>query len=193
MKLWPAFLFPLFFKRSIKKPKELILKIAVFVITVAVIFIPVLLSQLDSSSGFVAYSKSWENNSSFFRIVLFGVESILSAINIHPGHAQNYSRFIIVAILTLWIGYVVFLNCSSNIYKKAFLIIGFAYLISPTQFPWYFTWVILFLSITPHLSFLSLTVLLPFYYYRNILEPLGDMPLFSKILVWFEFVPVWLV
>ncbi len=191
IKLWPVFFLPLFLNPLTKKPKELVLKITVFAVTAAVIFVPVLLSQFDSASGFVAYSKSWENNSSFFRIVLFALESVLSAVDIHPGHAQKYARILIVAILLLWIVYVAFVNSSESIYKKAFLIVGFAFLISPTQFPWYFTWVILFLSITPHLSFLSLTALLPFYYFRYFLEPLGDLNFFTNVIVWLEFVPVW--
>lgn len=191
VKLWPAFLFPLFLKPFIKNPKVLLKNTAIFTSVAALIFLPILLSQLDSSSGFVAYGKSWENNSSFFRIVLFGMESLFRAIDIHPGNAQKYSRLLILIILLLWIVYTSLFNKSDNIYKKALLIIAAAYLVSPTQYPWYFTWVILFLTINPQLSILSLTALLPLYYARYYFEPIGDFKFFHNVIVWFEFVPIW--
>lgn len=192
IKLWPVFLLPLFLKPDIKNFRRLLNRLLLFAVVVVLIFTPVLLGKLDSSSGFIAYSKSWENNSSFFRIILAGFQLMLNAVDIHPGHAQSYARTFILGLLSFWILFVVFWNKSENVYNKSLLIIAAAFLISPTQFPWYYTWVILFLSITPHISLLSLTALLPFYYLRYHFEAIGNPEFFSNIIVWIEFVPVWI-
>ena len=80
------------------------------------------------------------------------------------------------------------------------------FLISPTQFPWYYTWLLPFLAVVPkfslvlltlqlslYFSLLLLTSLLPLYYLRFYLEPRGLMDIFNNYVVWIEFVPVWVL
>ena len=63
----------------------------------------------------------------------------------------------------------------------------------PTQFPWYFLWMLPFLVVVPRFSLLLLTSMLPLYYLRYYLEPMGRLDIFNDYVVWVEFVPVWIL
>ena len=165
-----------------------------FSIFLAAIFFIFIIS-LDSSSGFVAYSQSWENNSSLFRIFLYSGEQILNGLNIHPGHAQRYARMFVVLVTIIWVLYQTLKSDGTlvDIYKRSLFIVAVIFLISPTQFPWYFTWMLPFMAVVPRLSLLLLTTCLSLYYLRYYLEPRGLLDVFNNYIVWIEFVPVWIL
>ena len=99
-----------------------------------------------------------------------------------------------VLILLLWNFYVLFAKGSLGIYRKALLIVGGAFLLSPAQFPWYYTWLLPFLCMAPSWGFLSLTALLPLYYLQYYLSSsAGQAELFRNVVVWIEFAPVWVL
>jgi hypothetical protein len=54
------------------------------------------------------------------------------------------------------------------------------YFISPTQFPWYYTWVLPFLVLNPRLSFVAYSIFLPLY----------QLKYSWPFLVWIEHLPV---
>ena len=140
----------------------------------------------------VAYGKSWQNNSPFFAAILSGWEFVLETLGIHPGHAQKHSRAAIIVILLIWKFYVAFASGSLGIHRKALLIIGGAFLLSPTQFPWYYAWLLPFLCIAPSPGFLALTALLPLYYLQYYFPPnTEEGGIFGEMVVWIEFAPVW--
>ena len=91
VKLWPALLFGMFLN-PLKEKRQTLLQIFIFASAVLIIFLPMVVFRLDSTSGIVAYGKSWQNNSPFFTAVLSGWEFILEAFDVHPGHAQAHSR-----------------------------------------------------------------------------------------------------
>jgi len=49
------------------------------------------------------------------------------------------------------------------------------------------------LALEANLVLLALTALLPLYYLRYYFEPGGDLPIFENVVVWVEFVPIWLL
>jgi hypothetical protein len=67
------------------------------------------------------------------------------------------------------------------------------FMLSPTQFPWYYLWLVPLLALKPSWALLALTVTLPVYYLRYPLEALGEAVWFDYGLVWLEFVPIWLL
>lgn len=195
VKIWPIFLFPLILRPLFKKPAEFVKVGLVFGLTLALIFLPVFLAGFDTSSGYLAYGKSWENNSSVFRVFLFGFEAVSNSINIHPIYAQYFSRVFILVLILLWVFYLTFRRDKKEIglYNNVLLVVASIFLLSPTQFPWYYTWMIPFLAITPRWSLLILTLLLPLYYLRYYLEPRENLDFFNNVIVWIEFVPVWVL
>ena len=195
VKLWPVFLFPLLLKKNYKSLAGLIKSSVIFSIFLAAIFIPFTMVQLDSSSGFVAYSQTWENNSSLFRIFLFTGEQILNYLSIHPGHAQRYTRFFVALLTIAWVLYqaLKYDRTLFDLYRRSLFIVAAIFLIGPTQFPWYYTWMLPFLVVAPRFSLLFLTTLLPLYYLRYYLEPSGRLDVFNNYVVWIEFIPVWIL
>lgn len=191
VKLWPALLFGMFLK-PLREKRETLLQVFVFAAAVLIIFLPMVVFKLDSTSGIVAYGKSWQNNSPFFAAVLSGWEFVLEAFDIHPGHAQAHSRIGLIGIFLLWKFYVAFVCGSLGTYRKALLIIGGAFLLIPAQFPWYYTWLLPFLCVAPSPGFLALTALLPLYYLQYWFPPHpGEGGIFRDAVVWIEFAPVW--
>ena len=191
VKLWPALLFGMFLK-PLREKRETLLQIFVFAAVVLIIFLPMVVFKLDSTSGIVAYGKSWQNNSPFFTAVLSGWEFILEVFDIHPGHAQTHSRVGLIAIFLVWKFYVAYASGSLGIHRKALLIIGGAFLLIPAQFPWYYAWLLPFLCIAPSPGFLALTALLPLYYLQYYFPPHPEENgIFGDMVVWIEFAPVW--
>jgi len=193
IKLWPVLLFGIFLK-PLKEKRETALQSLVFIVMLLIIFLPTIAFKLDSTSGIVAYGKSWQNNSPFFTMILSGWGFILDLFGIHSGHAHTYSRVSVIVVLLFLKFYIVFANSSLGVYRKALLIIGCAFLLSPTQFPWYYTWLIPFLCVASSPGFLLLTALLPLYYFQYYFPPTaGETGIFSGIVVWIEFIPVWIL
>jgi hypothetical protein len=195
VKIWPVALLPLILRPLISNPKRLILSLGLFCILTAILFSPAYLAGLDESSGFNAYAESWENNSSLFKLILWGSQFILNLINIHPGHGQKTARIVVFVLAVLWTFYISFTKAKrpSDICEKCLLIIAGVFLLSPTQFPWYYTWMIPFLAIHPRLSLLLLTALLPLYYLRYYFEPRGLLGVSIYGIVWIEFTPTWIL
>lgn len=193
VKLWPALLFGLFLK-PFREKRETLLRTLIFVAAILIIFLPTVVFKLDPASGIVMYGKSWENNSPLFAMILSGWEFVLEVMDIHPGHAQTHSRVGVIAVLLVWKFYVAFASGSLGIHRKALLIIGGAFLLSPAQFPWYYTWLLPFLCVALSPGFLALTALLPLYYLQYYLSPYAEETgIFGNAVVWIEFAPVWLL
>ena len=195
IKLWPAFIVSIVLRMASEKLRDMVKPALIFVVLILAMFTPVLIAGLDHSSGFLAYGKSWENNSSAFRIFLFFIEKILLARDIHPGHAENYTRLFIILVLSLWVVYqtIIFERSEGDMYKRCLFIVAAVFLLIPTQFPWYYLWLLPFLTVVPRFSLIFLTLTLSLYYLRFYLEPLGLLYIFNDYVAWIEFLPVWIL
>ncbi|MEM7009454.1 MAG: hypothetical protein AAF462_10010 [Thermodesulfobacteriota bacterium] len=195
IKLWPAFLLPLVIRPILSKPKELITVLVLGAISFGALFLPIYFSGLDTSSGFIAYGQSWQNNDSIFRILVSISELSLNVLGYETFHKYSAARFIVIGLIALWILFVTFGKTfkKSDLFSKSLYIIAFAFLLSPTQFPWYYTWLLPLLAIKPRFSLLLLTALLPLYYLRYYFEPRGQIEIFNNLIIWIEFVPVWIL
>ena len=197
VKLWPLILLPLIIQQSsVTGIKETFKTLCVCALFFFLIFIASgFLSDLNDTSGLGAYSQSWENNSSIFRLILGSTQWILPLVDIHSGHGQLVSRVIAGTLVIGWTFYVSLKKTTggNDLCSKTLAIIAAVFLLSPTQFPWYYIWLLPFLAIRPSFSLLCLTVLMPLYYLQYYLEAGGRLDIFSDVIVWVEFVPVWLL
>ena len=76
----------------------------------------------------------------------------------------------------------------------AFLVVtASVFLLSPTQFPWYYTWLVPLLALKPRLSLMLLTPLLGLFYTRFHFDARDLVDLFDFGVVWVEYLPVWLL
>ncbi|MEW6145448.1 MAG: hypothetical protein AB1598_10565 [Thermodesulfobacteriota bacterium] len=194
VKIWPVFLIPLVLRPVLSGPGRLLRALILLILIMCVLFLPLYLSAPDGSSGLIAYGGSWENNDSIFRILIFVSDVSLGALGFETYQKYALARWIAASITILWIAYMSYRKPSgSGFFKKSLFIIAFIFLVSPTEFPWYYTWLLPFLAVQPRLSLLALTFLLPLYYLRYYLEPRGELDVFTDVIVWLEFIPVWIL
>lgn len=194
IKLWPAFLLPLILRPLLSQPRRLAGALLLTLIILGTFFIPIYMSGLDQSSGFIAYGERWQNNDSIFRGLIVISEVALDGLGYQTFHKYALARVLVASLITLWIIFITFGSRLRDVdlYKKSLFIIAFVFLVSPTQFPWYYTWLLPLLAVAPRFSLLLPTALLPLYYLRYYLEPIGRVDLFTNVVVWIEFVPVWI-
>ncbi len=194
IKLWPAFLLPLVLRPLLSQPRRLAAALLLMVIILGALFVPVYMSGLDQSSGFIAYGERWQNNDSIFRGLILISEVALDTLGYQAFHKYVLARVLVAALIALWIIFITFGGRFRDVdlYKKSLFIIAFVFLLSPTQFPWYYTWLLPLLAVAPRFSLLLPTLLLPLYYLRYYFEPMGRIDIFTDLVVWVEFVPVWI-
>jgi alpha-1,6-mannosyltransferase len=195
VKLWPIVLMPLLLRPLTKDLKRLSLGIGIFIVILAALMIPYYTTGIDESSGLLAFGQSWQNNDSLFKILVWGSQLILQMLGKHPGHGQLMARILDLTLVTGAIFYISS-RCGrqpKELFEKSLIILAATFLLIPTQFPWYYTWMLPFLALAPRPSLLLLTVLLPLYYLRYYLEPRGMISYFNYVVVWIEFVPVWIL
>ncbi|MGD8306390.1 MAG: hypothetical protein PVF17_07030, partial [Ignavibacteria bacterium] len=70
-----------------------------------------------------------------------------------------------------------------SLFYRALLIVAVLYLISPTQFPWYYTWIVPLLVIRPKISLLLYPLFLPLYQIKYL----------SEYIVYIEHIPILLL
>lgn len=195
VKFWPLVLMPLLLRPLTKDLKRLFLGIGIFVLILAALMIPYYTTGMDESSGLLAFGQSWQNNDSLFKLLVWGSQFILEMVGKHPGHGQLMARILDLTLATGAIFYIIarYVKQPRELFKKSLIILAATFLLIPTQFPWYYTWMLPFLAIGPRPSLLVLTALLPLYYLRYYFEPRGMISYFNYLVVWIEFVPVWIL
>jgi len=192
-KLWPVVLLPVVLSPLLRSPRRLVSCAALFGLILAAMLLPIFVSGLGEGSGFAAYGRHWEMNDALYMLFLWGVRFILGAIQIDPGMAQIFTRVLVTGILLAWIAWVSRRMTADPavLWERSLLIVAAVFLLSPTQFPWYYVWVTPFLVIRPRASLLVLNALLFLYYLRFYFDPRNHAGYFDNGIVWLEFVPVW--
>ncbi len=194
VKLWPAFLLPLVIRPILSSPGKVLRAVVLLIFLISILLLPIYLSGPDESSGLIAYGSRWQNNDSVFRILIFISRLSLGALGFETYQKYALARVIAASLTVLWIAYVTYRKPSgSGFFRNSLFIIAFVFLVSPTQFPWYYTWILPFLALQPRFSLIIPTALLPLYYLRYYLEPRGQLGIFTNVIVWIEFVPVWIL
>ncbi len=191
VKLWPVLLLPVLLRNFVSDWKKFLKYFSVFSVLTFFILSPLLISFFDQASGIEAYTRSWQNNDSFFRIILAAAEFVLPLIGYHPGHGQFVSRIAVGCIIVFLVLYFVKNKANDNLdyFKISLVIISFAFFLSPAQFPWYYLWMLPFLTIIPYKPLLLLSALMPLYYLRYYFEPRGQYEIYYQYIVWLEYIP----
>ena len=172
IKLWPVIFIPVIFRNLWQEKKKLLFYLFLTAAIMLIIFTPVFLTVFDRSLGFVVYAQSWTNNDAVFQILLIIVKQLREIFGIQSIGSFQLTRWLTGILFTIFLFFITRKkNRNSEDYFEKFLIItAVIFFISPTQFPWYFTWVIPFLVFRPMVSLLLYPVLLPLYQ-LNYLSP----------------------
>ncbi len=192
-KFWPALLLPAILRPFVSDFKRLVPALLVFGCVSLTMFLPFYLAGLDTSSGFRVYGTSWEMNDSCFMAIAWGVRHVIEIFGLDADHAGFAARAVVFSILIAWTLWIIRVKDthSAETAQRCLLITAAIYLLSPTQYPWYFLWLLPFLAIVPKMSLLILTPLLSLYYLRYYLSPRGFSGIHDQVVVWVEFGPVW--
>jgi len=193
VKIWPVLFLPLFLKPLKIYPAKLIFTFLGVLLIFLILFLPVYFTGLDNTSGFSAYSEKWEMNDALFMAVVWGFSRVLPLFSIHPGFSQVAARILMGLVLIVLISMLTIRIKSDRhiFFRYLLIVIAVLFFLSPTQFPWYYTWMIPLLVLVPRRSLLLLTVLMPVYYLRYYLAARGQASLFDNWIVWAEYLPVW--
>jgi hypothetical protein len=182
LKLWPIVLLALFLRPFWNDKHTFGFYFLGYFTIVLILFIPVLTSGLNESLGFVRYAERWVNNAavySLFRDAIFYFTNLIGLyINILPRIVITLVYFIILYLIVKRET-----KSQDQFLERVLLAVAFLYLISPTQFPWYYTWMIPLLVFRPRVSLLLYAVLLPLY----------QLNYLSSALVYVQHLPVLVV
>lgn len=170
-KLWPILLLPLFLRKYLNQKIKLAANLTVFGLFLIIIFIPVLRAGIDENQGFIKYASNWINNAAFYTLLKDGIILFTDTFKIYYVCADCIARWIIAGIIILTTFLLIRKPANNNheLMNKIVIVVAVAFLISPTQFPWYVTWMILPLVFSPKYSLLMYAFLIPLYH----LNPIG--------------------
>ena len=191
-KFWPIILAPLLLRPAARKPSLLIPPLAAFLVVLGFVALALAPSfRMGAASGILAYGQRWQMNDALFMAIVWVVRRLpwLAA------HAGLTARGVAAAFLAVVIALAIRreLRMPEDMLRRALWIVAALFLLSPTQFPWYYLWVLPFIVFTPRPSLLLLTALLPLYYLRFHFVAAGHVAYFDYGIVWLEYVPVWLL
>ncbi|NJL30461.1 MAG: glycosyltransferase family 2 protein [Phycisphaerales bacterium] len=190
-KVWPILWLPLLLRMPASSNRHRLVGVGLMLAMGALLLWPVLAGRLDGDSGFVAYTGRWQMNDSVHQLLYqFFIPWL-------PDQARLLARLIIITILLLLLTRCIFRfntnNTSTWLLESTLTITTALFLLSPTQFPWYWLWLLPLLALVPLWSLLAFTLTLPVYYLYLPLHALGQTVWFDRGLVWLQFVPIWML
>ncbi len=195
-KLWPVVLAPLLIRNLRAVPSRLLGAVAAGTVVLLGVASPMIAAlRFKDDSGFYAYGERWEMNDALFMIYLKASELAGSAFGFGGDQADLLARIAVgttVLLWTLWLCRKPAVS-SEQLLNRALLIVGAVFMLSPTQFPWYYLWMMPFLVVTPRWSLLVLTAMLPMYYLKFYYSALDNVNFFHNRLVWVEYAPTLLL
>ncbi len=195
-KVWPILLLPFFIKHFRHFPaKKTAALVGTFLVASLLLYLPLLSAFASNNSGFLAYGQQWELNDALFKIFVWGSRAVLPLFGLHPGYGQQTAR--IIVLLITFAALLLLLRrpmkTPEHLISAAFCMVAVVFLLSPTQFPWYFIWLAPFLVFKRNFAIMLLTLLLPLYFLRYYFAAIGRPEIFDNGIVWLEFAPVWLL
>ncbi len=194
--IWPLALLPLAARAFTSRAKQLVLGLALLVVLVSLIFLPVYFGNLQAFSSFWTYARGLEMNDSLFKLFHWGFSWLFQGLNLASGVAASDATWILMGVLlvagVIWLAFRPVVD-GLDFARRGLLVLTALFFLSPTQFPWYYAWLLPFLVLQPRKSLLLLTALLPLYYLRYFFLARGQVHIFDYGIVWVEYLPVWIL
>jgi hypothetical protein len=168
-KLWPIALVPLLFSPlipGITRPKALASTAAALGLS-ALVLAPAA-SAVGNASGLESYTAHWQNNAFLFPLIESVCAATLDTLGLHalsPGTAARAAAAAAVAAAALTAARA---GTPRDIPARAATVLAVLFFVSPTQFPWYFTWIAPFLVFVPRSALRVSAALLPLYHLAHL-------------------------
>jgi len=171
-KFFPVLLLPTFLKRV------RLAYAGIFVILVFAFYLPFLGAGSHLLDGARSYARDWINNASLFHLLHFVAGS-------RVGAELTAGLIVLVAI-----GYLA--KRQADPLWSSLILTGGVLLLSPTAYPWYFTWSIPFLCFYPNAAWLLMSVTSVLAYTPPITYGAGEPLKDSLLMLSLEYGPVYL-
>lgn len=182
VKIWPLILAPALFRPYLRRP--VIYGFCVLLISglTALLLWP-MLREIGDDSGLAAYSEHWRRSSFIFPWIEYFADSVTD----HPGRLARGFIAVLVTLTALWYGFFSRFVEANDLPARLLIITLVLLMLSPTGFPWYAIWFIVFLPFVPSYGAALLCVLLPLYYVRYALGEAGDYHIYKNVLTPLQF------
>lgn len=193
IKLWPVFLAPVLLRYvgpGLQRggPGGTVARMAVFGGVALLCTWPLVASWgSPENSGLAAYAAWWTNNAGLFGLVDSGLMR-LAEYGV-PGFADpvRVGRYLALGAAMVLLGVLLRprLDSPQAVARWSAIAVGGLFLISPTQFPWYYTWALPFMAHAPGSGFVRAMLL------YTVVVPLYHLQYEFPWVLWVEHVPVW--
>ena len=185
IKIWPVILAPILF-RSWRGRPIIYGSVAVIIAGLTAASLLPMWLHLDSSAGLLAYSANWTNSSFLFP----AARTLLENFAADPDRITRYGVAIVLTAVSLSLGFLAS-NDAGKVPLHLFILTALFVLLSPTGYPWYFIWFLMFLPfVVSHWSARGIALLTvggAVYFARFQLGDAGHYDVYSRILVPIEF------
>ena len=178
-KYYSLMLLPIFFAVIRKDGWLKLFTTAIILLFTLLIFcFPFINNGWSMFEGLIIYGSRWERNDSIFAVIKY----------LTGNHQMTI--IIVFGVFTVILGYITLTD--KNIVKKILILLTAFFLLSPTQYPWYFISFLPFLTFYPNRALLLLSGLLSLYY----LEFYFIYHQFNQAILlipWFEYLPFYIL
>ena len=185
IKIWPLLLAPVLFKGWRHRP-AIYIGVAVLVGGLTLVSLAPMLLSLNEKSGLATYSATWTNSSFIYP----GIRDAIGLVFENADRLARYSVAIILTGFSLWLGFVKAQD-TNTLPIHLLALAATLVLLSPTGYPWYFIWFLMFLPyVLDHWSVRGialLTIGAAVYFVRFQLGETGRYYIYEKVLLPLEF------
>lgn len=193
VKIWPALLVIVIWRQLLSMPRMLILNASVFFIILLLMLAPILIAGLGETSGFVAFGGQWQASSAVYLV------SEAFSYWATPYWVEDYleipivARLVLAFLLLAVIGLLCLKRAHDEIHMlwRMFIIVAAIYILSPSNTPWYFVWIVPFLCIYPSRGLLLAGTLISLHYAFFHFAVRGQPEVYDQGVVWLIWIPVW--
>ena len=195
VKVWPILLLPIVIKGACARARDAWASAGVFVFLVGLQSVPIVTAGVGKTSGLLAYARTWEMNDALFMGIHWTVRQLAECVGQTAADTPLLARLLVglvVLVVSLLVSFRDRLN-ERRVIETFLVITGMLFLLSPTQYPWYYTWLVPLLCLHRCFALLMLTPLLSLYYSRFYFDARGQVEMFDYRIVWVEYGPVWLL
>ncbi|NNM87262.1 MAG: DUF2029 domain-containing protein [Phycisphaerae bacterium] len=176
-KLWPVILVAVLGRKYLRHPRQLLAASMAVVATSAVVLWPMLAGGSGNFTSMAEYARYWQANDLVYRLVWEFWGSVLHSWN----DARTASTATVAVIFAAATAVLIHRPIPDRqAVRVGVLLTGLLFLLSPTQFPWYYTWLLPMLAINPRPSLLAWSCTLGLYHWEYI----------GSWVVWVETLPV---
>lgn len=179
-KFWPVVLVPVLLRPHWRCPKQLSLVALVLAVVCMVTLIPMFLTGESAFHSLISYGRYWHENDGVFRLISMFWHWVFPAPAYTVPTLAARATIALIYLIT-----VILLNRKAavgiNAIRVGLISVMLIFLLSPTEFPWYYTWMLPMLAIYPRISLLVWSLTLGLYHAHY----------FYPWMIWVEHGPVW--